>query len=267
MIITTYILSALLGFYILSCIALYVFQERIIFFPVTLPSDYIFRFNAAFEEFFIEVDKEVKLNALLFSAPNSKGCVMYHHGNARCLVDWASNFPDFINNGYDVLFYDYRGYGKSGGGNTSEKQLISDAEKVFQFLQARYLNKEIIQFGRSLGSGIATAIAVKYPTQKLVLETPYYSILKLGKSMMPYLPIYSILKYKMRTWKRISKVSCPIFIIHGTHDELIPYADAQQLAECNDNVEFVTIHQGSHNNLPLFEEYKEVLQKKVFQSE
>lgn len=254
-----YALFIVFSCYLMVCLGLYFFQEKVIFFPESLPNDYLFRFVHPFEENYIKVDQKTKLHSLLFKAENARGCVLYHHGNSRNLVDWASNYTDFIKNGYDVLFYDYRGYGKSAGKVVSEKQLVSDAVKVHEWLCKRYPPSKIIQYGRSLGSGIATQIARHETGAKLILETPYYSILDMAKISFKVLPIKFILKYHFLTNHWLKNVQVPVYLIHGTNDKLIKTTNSERLHREVPSSKLFIIKGGSHNNLPGFARYQELL--------
>lgn len=242
--------------YIASCLTVYAFQERFIFFPTKLPEDYYYRFPLTFEEHDIEVEKDSCINALLFKADNSKGCVLYHHGNARSVLDWGSNAHDFVSRGYDVLFYDYRGYGKSDGEISSEAQLVEDGRKVYRWLLTKYSPDKIIQMGRSLGSGLAVQLAVEFNSPKLILETPYSSIVRIARRTMPFLPVKLLLKYKMMSLNHVQNFDGEIYSIHGTNDKIIPIKHSKTLSKKNKRVKLITIKGGDHNNLPSFEEYQ-----------
>ena len=98
-------------------------QESLIFYPEILPPDYPFAFSEPFEEVTVPVEAAT-LNALLFKAPNAKGVILYFHGNAGSLRTWGDVAGDFTSRGYDILIPDYRGFGKSTGNISNEKQLL-----------------------------------------------------------------------------------------------------------------------------------------------
>ena len=102
----------LLG-YVGVCVFLYAKQEWLLFRPTKLASDHVFVFEHDFEEYNIEVGEGIALNALLFHADQARGVVYYLHGNAGSLNGWGHQANDFLENGYDFLVVDYRGYGKS----------------------------------------------------------------------------------------------------------------------------------------------------------
>lgn len=245
--------------YAALCVVVFIYQEKFIFFPEKLPKDFYFRFQGTYEEHSIPVEDTIALNALLFKAENPKGCVLFHHGNARNLSDWGANASDFTSRGYDVLFYDYRGYGKSEGYVFSEQQLIQDAEKVQQWLLGKYPANHIIQMGRSLGSGIAVQLSVKYSPRLLILETPYASVLKIAQSTLPFLPIRLILKYPFLSVKHLSKVESDIVLLHGTNDDVIPFNHSKELLTTTSKSRLIVVPNGEHNNLPSFQIYQQSL--------
>lgn len=240
-------------------IAVYVFQERIIFHPEKLSNKYKFVFDVPFEELFYETKDGNKINALLFKAENSKGIVYYHHGNAGNLESWGTRAIDFTSRGYDVLMYDYRGYGKSTGRIKNEKMLYGDALIIYKKLLYDYKERDIILYGVSLGSGIAAELANYNHPSKLILETPYYNFYDVAKFHYPYLPNSLLLHYQFKTDQFLPKIENPVYLFHGTEDETVPYSSSVRLAKLSDNIKLFTIEDGSHNNLNTFHDYHQWL--------
>lgn len=251
------ILIATVALYSFIFIITSVFQEKLLFVPQTLPVDFEYKFPTHFEEFFLEADGEAKLNALHFRAENSKGVVLYYHGNAGHLSDWGWVMQDFVQRGYDVIVMDYRTYGKSTG-KLDEKSLYSDAQLFYDYTATLYKEKEIIVYGRSLGTTFATYVASKNNPSKLLLEAPFYSMKSVAREKFPIFPVSWVLKYSFPTYKYISDVHCPIYIFHGTHDEIIPFENAERLSRCisNNQIHFIPIRNGGHNNLVEEQEFK-----------
>ena len=112
---------------LISCIViftlLFMFQEKLIFFPQKLDKNYQFDFEENFEERYINTSDGIALHGLLFKANNSKGLIFYLHGNAGSLSTWGDVAKTYTNLNYDVFLWDYRGYGKSGGNISSETHL------------------------------------------------------------------------------------------------------------------------------------------------
>ncbi|MEW4924405.1 alpha/beta hydrolase [Algibacter sp. 2305UL17-15] len=242
--------------------ALYFMQEKLLFFPTVLEQNYEFQFNHNFEELNFETDDGAKLSAIHFKVENPKGVILYFHGNAGDLSRWGTVAEFFVEKQYDVLVMDYRTYGKSTG-KLSEAVFYSDAQLFYNYLKKHYDENDIIIYGRSLGTGIATYVASKNNPEQLILETPYHSISDVGKSRFPILPVAQLLKYKFPTYQFIEKVDCPITIFHGTNDLVVPYNSAKKLYEVapKPSTTFITIKGGNHNDLINFEDYHTQLDK------
>ncbi len=244
-----------IGLYFLICILLYFFQTRLIFFPEKLPQDQALHFEGDFEERYFQVDDATTIHALHFYSENPKGVILYFHGNAGSLKDWGHVAPDFVKLGYDVLISDFRGYGKSTG-EISEQGFYDDAQMLYDFLLTKYQSDKIIIYGRSLGTGVATDLASKNVAQQLILETPFMNFADLAQRKFKIFPVKLLLQYHFKSDKKVKNIKYPIHIFHGTHDELIPYQHAENLAKLLPNTSsFTTLENGNHNNLGMFEGY------------
>ena len=254
--------SILVVVFIYLGVSLYFFldQEHHIFKPERLNDDYTFTFKTNFDEFTLKFPKKVLINCLHFHVKNSKGCILMHHGNQGNMIRWGAHYEKFTKLGYEVLVYDYRTYGKSKG-RLSELALIRDARRVYKHLLKHYPEKKIIHYGISLGTGIATRLAAGLNCRMLILETPYKSMLEMANRTVPLFFIRYILKFHLRTDRAIKKVKCPIYIFHGTNDELIPYEDSLYLCKLNPNTELTTLEGGLHSNLHTFVEYHNKLKQ------
>ncbi|MBO0323267.1 alpha/beta hydrolase [Muricauda sp. CAU 1633] len=243
-------------FLILLTAMVYFFQERLIFLPTKLAQDYTYSFQADFDEIFLKTDDGANLNALHFHATDPKGVILYFHGNAGDLSRWGEIVLPFVELGYDVLVMDYRSYGKSTG-KISEEALYQDAQLFYNYLNDTYKANDIIVYGRSLGASIATQLASKNQCQKLILETPFYSLLDAAKDRFSFLPLKQLLQYEMPSHKFIQGVESPIRIFHGTDDTVVSYASGKKLFDAipNTDKKIYTIPNGSHNNLSDFEAY------------
>lgn len=236
--------------------ALYFFQEKLLFLPSTLEQNYQYQFHHNFEELFLKTDENSTINALHFKVEHPKGVLLYFHGNAGDLSRWGIIAEYFVDMQYDVLIMDYRTYGKSTG-KLSEEALYSDAQYCYDYLLKQYSENEITLYGRSLGTGIASYLASKNNPKQLILETPYYSILDVAKVRFPLFPLKQVLKYHFPTYQFLSKSKCPITIIHGTDDGVVPYASGKKLSELHiEKLNFITVEGGDHNNLIEFEDYR-----------
>ena len=247
----------ILGLYIIMGISLSFFQEKLLFLPTVLEQDHKFKFSQPFEELFLKAKDGSQLNALHFKVENSKGVILYFHGNAGDLQRWGEITRHFTRFNYDVLVMDYRSFGKSTGA-ISETALYEDAQLFYNYVSNIYSGDDIIIYGRSLGTGIATKIASENEIKHLILETPYTSITDIAKHRFPIFPVKLLLKYKMPTYQFIRNVDSPITIFHGTEDKVVPYKFGKQLYDLNlPKMDFITIEGGKHNDLVEYDLYQE----------
>lgn len=242
-------------------IALYYLQEKLMFHPEPLAHDYVFSFDVPFKEVNIPINKTDMLNMVQFYPvdKNRKGVVLYFHGNRGNINRYAKYAVNFTKNGYEVWIADYPGYGKTTG-KLSEQNLYMQAREVYKLANSRYAKDSIILYGKSLGSGIASYLAAKKNCKRLILETPYYSMMSLLQHYAPVYPTGGMSKFKFPTFKYLEETRAPITIFHGNDDNVIPYSNAHRLTKyLKPKDEFIPIENGSHNNLNEFPQFHEKL--------
>ena len=244
--------------FLLLQILVYVVQEHLIFYPEFLAEDFEFRFERPHEELWIP-SEGIRLNALRFRVKDPKGIIVYYHGNAGSLRSWGETAEALTRFGYDVLIYDYRGFGKTRGKYRSEESLLADARAVLAVARKDFPDSKIVIYGRSLGTGIATRMAAEIQPRNLILETPFLSLRDRAFSQFPYL-LRFILKYPLRSDLYAPKVRAPVLILHGTADETVPYPQGAALVKAfSPPPTFVTIEGGHHNDLATYHQHGEAL--------
>jgi len=234
-----------------STIACYVFQDKLIFQADALDQEYHFSFDQSYEEYFISTPDNQELNAVWFKpSQQAKGLVIYFHGNAGNLQRWGRYAVDITQLGYEVLMIDYRGYGKSSG-KPNEQALYDDATLVWNWAKEKTEHENIIIYGRSLGSAIATHLAGEVQPDLLILETPFDELK--NASMLRYLFYLTPLKTKFATKEYLGKVKGKIVIFQGTDDWVVSLASAERLKPLlKETDEFIVITEGGHRNLRNF---------------
>ena len=197
----------------------------------------------------------VNINGVHFCQEAPKGVVLYLKGNSRSIKGWGRFAGDFTRLGYDVVMIDYRGFGKSTGKRT-EEGIKRDLQFIYDEMKKQVDEKYIIIYGRSLGSGFAAKLASTNDPRMLILESPYYSLKSVAKRYAPFLALSLVLRFPIETYKWMMYVECPIKIILGTSDYLIPYKKALKLSKIRpENTRIYSIIGGGHNNLYTIEEY------------
>ncbi len=247
--------------YIVISIALYYLQDYALFKPEKLPVDFQFYYeNQETKEYNLKTRDGAIINGLrFFPKGESKGIVLYLKGNSKSIKGWGKFAVDFTRHGYNVLMVDYRGFGKSTG-RRSQKNIKRDLQVVYNKIKEQTLEDRIILYGRSLGSGFATKLASTNNPKMLILDAPYYSLTKVTGRYMPFMPLSVLIKYPLPTYKWLKYVKCPIHIIHGTNDKLIPYKSSLKLSKINPKLtKLHTVIGGGHKNLNNFESYHKML--------
>lgn len=243
-------------------IALYYLQERLMLHPLPLSPDYKFKFNIPFKEVNIALNEKDNLNLVQFFPPVdslAKGVVLFFHGNQDNINRYAKYAPFFTKNGYEVWMIDYPGYGKTTGKFTEENVYMQAAE-MYKLANTKFNANNIIVYGKSLGSGIASWLASKKACKRLILETPYYSMPDLVKTYAPIYPVETMTHFKFPNGEHLENVTAPVTIFHGSEDEVIPYRCAAKLKKnLKKGDEFIIIDKGKHNNLAGFTLFKNKL--------
>ena len=254
------ILISIVVLYLIGAFLFYFFQEKLIFLDEPLSDDFAFHFEKPFTEENISMQDGAVINVLHFKAQDSKGLILYFHGNAGNLDRWGHVVNPYIDLGYDVVILDYRGYGKSTGKRT-EQNLYADAQAIYDYCKTTILEDQIIIFGRSLGTTMAVYLAANNRPHKLILETPFYSLHSLAQKVVPIFPSRILLRFPFRSDKYIQQVNCPVYIFHGTKDEVVPYEESEKLFNLVQSQRyFYTIEGGTHNNLIEFEEFRTAME-------
>lgn len=247
--------------YLTACAVLYISQESMLF-----PSDALnpmaesWRPNQpyAYEEMKLQTSKGL-LYGILWRAPHAKGTVLYSHGNAENIAELQRFIPQFIRQGYNILIWDYRGYGLSTGKLDGQAGFLNDAESVYQWLNSRKDTGEVVFYGYSLGSGVALYLAHKHHGHKVLLEAAYDSLTAVAQDRFPIFPAKLILQYPMPAAQWVSDIHAPVRIVHGTGDTLILPDHAIALAKAAPNAALLLIKNGGHDGLSYSPQYAEWL--------
>jgi uncharacterized protein len=240
-------------------------QESLMFYPEKLPANYQFNFNNEFEELYFNVEKQTRIHGLLFRTKESKGLIFYLHGNGGAVNSWGEIAGVYLQNQYDFFILDYRGYGKSEGKISSEKQFLSDIQFVYDSLKKKYEEQKITIIGYSIGTGPAAYLASANHPRQLILKAPYYNLPDLAKQYLSVVPAFAV-RYKFDTNNYLTGVKCPVYIFHGDQDEIINTGSSYKLKKSFKPADSLYIlHGQAHNGInynPVYQQkLKEILNK------
>jgi hypothetical protein len=155
--------------------------------------------------------------------------------------------------GTSVLLFDYRGYGGNPG-HPSETGLAADARAAYGYLLSRpdVRPESIVYFGESLGGAVAIGLAVEHPPAALVLRSPFTSLADVGRLHYPYLPVRALLKDRYDSASRIRSVHCPLLVLAGGADGIVPASHSRRLYELAAHPKrYVEIPDAGHNDWAL----------------
>ncbi len=244
--------------YLLVCAYLWSTQRHQIFLPTSLLQTTPERLGIKFEEVHIPSGIGAEQGDLYaWWMPSERAdapTILYLHGNDKNIghahdVDCAARLHSM---GYNVLTVDYRGFGKSTGGEPSEAKVYEDVEAMWNYLIKQRASdpKRTIIYGHSLGGAIAIDLAVHHPEAAgIIAESTFTSMVDMGKHKYPYMPIDPLLNQRFDSLSKLSKLKIPLLLIHGTWDRRIPYQMSQRLYANAPQPKFLKlIEGGEHNN-------------------
>jgi uncharacterized protein len=185
--------------------------------------------------------------------PDSSHCptLLYFYGNGLTIADSSSELDRFRRLGVNVIIPDFEGYGMSGG-TCSEAGCYAAGDAAYAYLQSRtdIDPKKIIAAGWSLGAGTAVEIASHNPVAALITFSAFTSMDDMGRLTFPWLPTSLLLRHHFNNLAKIPRVTCPILIVHGTDDSLVPYEMSNRLAAAvAPGVTRISIQGAGHNDL------------------
>ncbi len=177
----------------------------------------------------LECADGVRIHGLWWKEPEGAPVILFLHGNAQEVYSWSLVHRELEPLGCRMLLIDYHGYGKSGG-KPHERGLYLDGEAALGWLKNEGVpEEEIIVFGKSLGGAVACEVARGRPLRALVLESTFTSLASVARRLFPFLPRGVPLGESYASLEKMGDVRCPVLVIHGDRDELIPVEEGLEL--------------------------------------
>jgi fermentation-respiration switch protein FrsA (DUF1100 family) len=187
------------------------------------------------------------LPAIGATATRPRPAVIFAHGNAELIEDNSNDLEAYRDMGISVLIPEYRGYGRSAG-SPSQDALVADMKKFHDWLLDRpeVDRARIIYHGRSLGGGVLFALAETRPPAVMIVESTFKSVTaRFGAYFIPAF----LVRDPFDSLAVIKKLDCPILMMHGKQDTIIPHDDAVALQTAAKNARLISFDCG-HNDLP-----------------
>ncbi|MBU1671395.1 MAG: alpha/beta hydrolase [Actinobacteria bacterium] len=227
--------------------------ERYLYYPDRLPPGMPPpRWAPGAEEVWMEADDGVAVHGLWWGRPEGRPAVLFLHGNAQEVYSWSPVREDLEALDCGMLLIDYHGYGKSGG-TPHEAGLYADGRAALEWLSERGIGPpETVLFGKSLGGAVACEIAGGGPFKGLVLESTFTSLASVARRLLPVAPGYTLAPGAYDSLSRLPGITCPVLVIHGTEDALIPFEEGVALFKAaNEPKEFMEVEGAGHNDVSM----------------
>ena len=230
---TTSIIAVIL-FYILLIIIVFFFQRNLLYHP-SIDSYLKDNFDAEpteIEKVKITTEDKIDLIGWFYNKNIEKfKTIVFFHGNAGSLKNRTYKLNRIKELNVNFLIIAWRGF--SGNlGKPNEKGLYKDARSAVKWLNMKGIkDKDIILYGESLGTAVAIEIAQNKKFAGVILESPFTSMINMGKKYYPFFPVSLLLKDKFESYKKIKNISVPILIMHGKVDNIVPFYMGKKMYE------------------------------------
>lgn len=247
------VLKILIGFVVFAAtllIAAYLGQRRLLYFPDRTRTQPAAAGLTDVTEHIVEAADGARIVHWWGKARPDLPTLLYFHGNGGALAERAPRFERFMGEGWGVAMMAYRGYAGSTG-SPSETSNVADALTAYDWLLGQGVEaRDIILYGESLGTGVATQVAARRGSAGLILDAPYTSTYDVGALRYPFLPVARAMWDRYETRRHIRNVRVPVLILHGTRDPIIPVEMGRAVAAlANEPKTYVEFPNGGHSDL------------------
>lgn len=234
------------------------FEKSITFHPTREPWGGRWKLPRGAEDVWFEVAGGTRLHGWFVRAARqpSSATVIYMHGNGGNVsyLDWMGE--SLADRGFDVLLFDYRGYGRSGGEVSDERGIYEDADAAYDYVtKTRGVPAEkVVLYGQSLGTAAAVDVAARKPCGAVILESGFSSASDMAATILPWLPRFAhrLVRNRFDSVRKLPAVRCPVLVSHGDRDELIPVEHGRKLfAAAPEPKRLVIVRGAGHNNLSI----------------
>ncbi len=181
--------------------------------------------------------------------PAADRTIVVFNGNAGSRAHRAILAASFAERGFSTLLVDYRGYGGNPG-LPSERGLYRDARAALKYLAARgdVNMARVVYFGESLGAAIAVELATEFQPSALILRSPFSSMTRVGSYHYPLLPVRYFLRDRYPSIDRIGRITCPLLVIAGDADRIVPLEDTERLYDAAREPKQMLVIEGADHN-------------------
>ncbi|HAN47254.1 MAG TPA: alpha/beta hydrolase [Cyanobacteria bacterium UBA8156] len=235
--------------YVGLLLVLFFNQDNMMFVPSRSVTDTPQSVGLQFESWKIPTADGETLAAWFIPAPNPQAVLVYCQGNGGNIGNRVSYLPIFHSLNLSVLLWNYRGYGQSTG-RPSEAGLYQDAAAVMAYLQQQHQipPSQTVVYGESLGGGVASYLAARYPVRGLVLAATFTAAVDRAAELYPFLPVRWLARSRFDTRARLPQITAPVLVLHSVEDEIIPIHHGRALYAAANQPKTLVEVTGDHNS-------------------
>ena len=247
--------------YIFFGFLLYIFQRRIIFNTSGKPNPPEYYNLHDTKQIYIETIDKITLLGWFYQGNSNQPILVYFHGNSFDIGERAYRIKRYNDAGFSTLIVAWRGF-SGNEGNPTEKNLYLDGKATIDWVlkNTKFSIEDIINYGESLGSGVAVELNLKYNFLCTVLEAPFTSIADVATKRYKIYPSKYLVKDKFDNLSKIDQIKSPSLIISGLKDEVVPHLHSILLYnKANNPKKSLFIDEAMHNNLYDFGIEKKVI--------
>ncbi|HEX41056.1 MAG TPA: alpha/beta hydrolase [Phycisphaerales bacterium] len=244
-----YLLMALAVAYVGFGAFLFATQRRFLYRPMREVGYSPSNLDLEFEDVFFTTSDGLTLHGWFVPSAAARYTVLFCHGNAGNVMHRLDSIRILHDLGLHCFIFDYRGYGRSQGSPT-EAGTYLDAQAAYDWLTGRHAAaaETVIIFGRSLGGSIAAHLASRVRAGGLVVESAFTSYPDMGARLYPYMPVRPFARFRYATGQYLRDVHCPVLLIHGRDDEMVPVDFARRLYDVANEPRTLVEVPGRHND-------------------
>lgn len=240
----------ILGLAVLVIVLWTQLEKRYIFFPTSEIEATPDQVGLNYEEVFFTTEDGLQLHGWFLPGRGDVTWLWFHGngGNISHRIEELALFHQRL--GVNQFIFDYRGYGRSDG-RASEQGTYRDSRAALEYLRNRpdVDQGKIVYFGRSLGSAVAAELAANRAPLGMVLVSPFASIRDMARISFPNLPFHWLVRNKYNSLAQIKGCQCPVLILHGAQDDLVPLSQGMKLFEAaNSPKRFQVLPEAGHND-------------------
>ncbi|MEM7305517.1 MAG: alpha/beta hydrolase [Planctomycetota bacterium] len=237
------------GGYAALCLTVYVLQSRLVYFPGPPPGTTPGAMGLHYREVPLTTSDGVAVHAWFLPAEYPVGAVLFSHGNAGNMAGRLHAARAFLEQGFSVLLYDYRGYGNSAG-NPSEEGTYLDAEAAYDWLIAEegYAPDDVVLYGESLGGAVSIELARRRSVAGVFVEGTFSSLPDVGARFYPWLPVRKLSKFRYESAAKVGALGVPLLVAHSPDDDVVPFEFGRALYDAAGEPKRMIETAGGHND-------------------